>query len=97
MVLVDQSAKYRFAMDAACWGREGDHVRFVTERPQLHPVALLAAAVVVVVDVSPKDPAEVESADNLCDLLILVEEASGAVTASDPEFVEIDHFVGQWA
>ena len=37
-----------------------------------------------------------ESADSLCDLLILVEEASGAVTAPNPEFVEIDHFVGQW-
>jgi hypothetical protein len=35
-----------------------------------------------------------EGADYLCDLPILVEQPSGAVTPSDPEFLEIDHVVG---
>ena len=50
----------------------------------------------VVVDfVVAQDLAEmfVEGADNLCVLLIFVEQPSGAITPSDPEFLKIDHVV----
>lgn len=37
-----------------------------------------------------------EGVDNLRDLLIFVEESSGAITASDLESVEVDHVARLW-
>ncbi len=37
----------------------------------------------------------VEGADNLCDLLVFVEDALGAVTSSDAKVVEVGDAVGQ--
>jgi hypothetical protein len=32
-----------------------------------------------------------EGADNLCDLLVFVQQPSGAITPPDPELLEVDH------
>jgi len=42
-------------------------------------------------------PPGVEGADNLCDLLVFVEDASGAVASADAEGLEVDGILGQRA
>src|ERR1051325_4309393 len=41
--------------------------------------------------------AKPERTDNLCDLVVFVQDASRSVASSDAELLQIDHVVRQWA
>jgi len=90
-VFVDQSAKDWFAAYSAVLGEVDDVGGWLR---WLQAEGAVRASIVVVANILDQHAAQVEGAENLCDVLVFVQEAPAAVAPADAEGLEVDHVFG---